>query len=150
MSNEAQVMGSLFVRKNDADDGTVLLNEQFTTAFQADVDGTLGPTPGAFTASEYGTDVDLSELTTPGLCWLSIQNADNYVTFGISDPDTDEFYPLGELLPGERYPIRLSRSLGEVWTASGTGTGTSGSSNKTLTFYAHGGDTVVYVGAFEK
>jgi hypothetical protein len=61
-------------------------------------------------------------------------SATGYVEYGPYDADTHTFYPLGELLPGETYPLRLSRFLGrEVGgTGTGTGTGTGGSEVKLM------------------
>jgi hypothetical protein len=147
MSGEAQLQVSLQINKNDADG--VVQYRSYPTQFTADVDGAMGPTPGAFLASIYGTDVDLSELTTPGLCRISNQDPANYVTFGTCDPETDKFYPLGEILPGEFYLLRLSRWLGQEYAGSGTGTGTSGAKTNTLRFVAHTAACVVLVEAFE-
>ena len=57
------------------------------------------------------------------------------------------FYPLGEIHPGESWPIRLSRNLMEQY--AGSGTGTTGPENK-LRFKANGGTVKVLVEVFEK
>ena len=147
MSDEAQLQISLQINKNDA--VGVVQHRSYPTQFTADVTGALGPTPGAFLASIYGTNVDFDELTIPGLCKISNQDATNYVTFGICDPETNKFYPLGELLPGEFYILRLSRWLGQEYPGSGTGTGTSGAKTNTLQFVADTVACVVLVEAFE-
>jgi len=108
MANEARVTSSLNVTK-----GTTRINTK-PTSFTADVDASnIAPTPGLVVATLAGTDVDLSALTTPGLC--TIQNVDgtNYVTGGIWDPEGNTFYPLFELLPGEKYVLRLARDIEE-------------------------------------
>ena len=147
MGDQAQLNISLQISKDDA---TGIVNYRaYPTQFTADVDGAMGPTPGAFQASVFGTAVDLSELTSPGFCRISNLDPTNFVTWGIRDPDTDLFYPCGKILSGEFYVIRLSESLGQVWSGSGTGTGTAGSSNKTFTFYADTAACNVLVEAFE-
>jgi hypothetical protein len=147
MSGEAKIQISLQITKSDYV-GNVNYRS-YPTQFDADVDGALGPTPGAFMVSVYGTDADLGQLTTPGLCRISNQDSDNFVTYGIKDPETDKFYPLGELLPGEFFVLRLSRNLGWEDTASGTGTGTSGPKTNLLHFRADTADCAVLVEAFE-
>jgi hypothetical protein len=151
MSNEAQIQISMNIDKQD--DTGVLHYRAYPTQFAADVDGNCGPTPGAIQVSKYGTDVDLSQLTTPGLCRLTNQDADFWVEYGINEPDTTKFYPLGELLPGEFFIIRLSRQLGSEYLTTGTGTGVSGSSDNKLRFRAEGDATrtcSVLIEAFEK
>ena len=113
MSNEAQIRSSLQISK-----GNLRYNSQ-PTAFRADVTGTNGPTPGAIAVATAGTNVDLSALTTPGLCRLMNLDATNYVTWGIYDGVY--FFPLGEILPGETYVIRLSRILGSESPGTATG-----------------------------
>ena len=140
MANEARVNCSLQIRT-----GNLTYTSQ-PTGFQADVAGVKGPSPGAVTVSTAGTDIDLSELPTPGLATLQNLDEDNYVTYGSYDPETTKFYPLGELLPGEIFPIRLSRLLG--WE-QGTGTGTDGPETNRLRFYANAAECVVVVNAFE-
>jgi hypothetical protein len=147
MSGEAQLQISLQITKSDA---VGIVNfRSYPTQFTADVTGALGPTPGAFLASVYGTDVDLSELTQPGLCRLSNQDATNYVTYGVVDPETDKFYPLGEILPGEFFVLRLSRNLKWEYAGSGTGTGTTGANTNTLRFIADTAACVVLAEIFE-
>jgi len=147
MSGEAKIQISLNIDKIDATGN--LSYRSYPLTFNADVDGALGPTPGAFIASIYGTDVDLSQLTVPGLCRLSNQDPTNYISYGICDPETDKFYPLGELLPGEFFLLRLSRELGQEYAGSGTGTGTSGANTNKLRFVSHTAPCAVLVEAFE-
>lgn len=112
MANEIAVRTSLQVRKGN------LTYQSQPTAFNADLTGSKGPTPGSVTVSPAGTNIDLSQLTElGGLCRLMNLDADNFVEYGVWDGA--EFYPLGELLPGETYVLRLSRNLefGEVGTA---------------------------------
>lgn len=148
MANEAQLRTSLYVRKQ-ADDGTILLEYQSRpSAFAADVSGTKGPVPGAIQVTTSGTDVDFSQLTTPGLCRVMNFDSTNYVEYGIRDPDSRIFYPLGELLPGESFVLRLSRNIQEEYFPS-TGTGTTTPANK-FHFKANTAACSVLVEAFEK
>lgn len=148
MADEATVMSHLSIQKRDATTGRVTLEFQSRPgAFTADVTGSKGPTPGALTIPVGGKVVSLEELATPGLCFVSNNDATNYVELGIYDPQTDIFYPLLEWLPGEGYAVRLSRKLLEEY--SSTGTGTTGPTNR-MFMKADGADVNVFVGAFEK
>jgi hypothetical protein len=146
MSNEATIRSSLIILKDDGSGTTLLQYAGQPTAFQADVTGTFGPTPGAFAASTAGTDVDLTELTTPGLCRIMNQDDTNYVTVGMWDPEGSTFYPMMELLPGETYVFRLSRSIEEEYS---TGTGTTGANTNRLRIKADTAACNVLVEAFE-
>lgn len=146
MSSEATVMSLLSIRKTSG--STVLLEYQSRPGqFQADVNGTMGPVPGALLARTTGTVVDFGQLTIPGLCRIMNLGATYYFEYGIYDPQTDVFYPLGECMPGESYIIRLSRNLLEEYT--GTGTGTTAATNQFM-LKAFGGNTNALVEAFEK
>lgn len=146
MADEATIRSSLQIRKDDGS-GLVLLDYRSQpTTFEADVSGTLGPTPGAFAASTAGTDVDLTELTTPGFCRLTNQDATNFVTFGIWDPEGNTFFPLGEILPGESYVLRLAR---DIQAEYGTGAGTIGANTNRLRIKANTAACNVNVEAFE-
>lgn len=140
MAREANIVTSLRINK-----GNIRYQNQ-PTNFVADVSGSKGPTPGAITATTAGTDVDLSELTTPGLC--RIQNTDdaNYVQVGVWNPDQNEFYPVMRLLPGESFVIRLDPHVNQEYEQ--TGTGTTGQLN-TLRILAANASCVVVVEAFE-
>jgi len=141
MSDEATVRVSLQIRKDPID------YQGRPTVFTADVTGIKGPCPGAFTATVAGVSVDLSELTTPGLCRIMNLDDTDFVTFGIYDPETTIFYPLFEVLAGETYVLRLSRDLAEEWAATGTGTG--GPETNTFHVRSNAGDCNVLVEAFE-
>jgi hypothetical protein len=145
MANEATVRVSLQIRKTS---GSLTVLEWLNRpgAFQADVTGTKGPTPGALTIPVGGKVISLEELGTPGLCHLRNCDATNYVEWGVYDVDQDRFYPVGELLPGEGYVLRLSRNIQEEY--EGTGTGTSGPTSR-LFMKANTADVVVVVSAFE-
>lgn len=142
MANEAEIRSSLQISKDN------LEYRGQPTVFNADVTGTKGPTPGAITVSTAGTDVDLTALTTPGLCRIQNLEADggNYVSYGMWDPEGSKYLPLGELLPGESYVLRLARDIEEEY---GTGTGTTGASTNRLRFKANTAACVVLVEAFE-
>lgn len=142
MADEATLTVSLRIAKGN------LIYQSFPQAFTADMTGTKGPTPGAITATTVGTLVDLSQLTQPGLCRLMNLDASNYVTVGMYDPQTLKFYPLLELLPGETFPLRLSRDLAEEYGTS-PGTGTTGQANNRLMVRANAASCVVLVEAFE-
>ena len=139
MSDEATIRASLQIDNGD------FHYRSYPTSFQADVTGKHGPTPGSVTVSVAGIDVSLAELAVPGLCVIENQDPTNFVTFGIWDPETTKFYPLGELLPGEIYVLRLSRDL--AWEY-GAGTGTTGPETNTLRFRANTAACSVFIGAF--
>lgn len=142
MANEATIRASLTVRKGNLD------HRSNPTQFQATQTGVGGPTPGTILcAVAPGTDVDLSELTTPGLATIQNLDATNYVTVGIFDPQSNLFYPFMELLPGEIYPLRLSRNIQEEYA---TGTGTVGPGTNTLRVIANTAACFVKVDCFEK
>jgi len=142
MADEAAIRVSLAIRKGEID------YSSRPTMFQADVAGAKGPVPGAVLCSTAGTNIDLSELTTPGLCRIQNLDSANYVTVGPYDPETATFYPMLELLAGETFPFRLSRDLGwQYGTAAGTGT--TGAETQTLRIKAHTAACNVLVEAFE-
>lgn len=126
MSDEAQVRSSLQIRNSTS---TFLYQSQ-PTFFNADVSVINGPTPGMLTVPIDGIAVDLSQLTTPGLCRIQNTDITNFVTVGVYDGAS--FYPLLDLLPGETYVIRLSRYLNQEFV--GTGTGTSSDANQLMIF----------------
>lgn len=118
MADEAQVNCSLRIRKISG--SVILLDHPHNRSFRATVVGTKGPTPGALTVDLDGESIAFAELTTPGLCWIENNDGVNRIEWGIMDSGI--FHPVGEVLPGEAYPIRLSRNLGEEHTEPGTGT----------------------------
>jgi hypothetical protein len=140
MAREAQIQASLSIRTANN------LYQSQPSSFQADVDGDMGPTPGAITVSTDGTDVDLSELDHPGLCWIYNLDPDNYVKVGRFDPDTNRFYPLMRVLPGECYVIRLDEDVQDEYLGTGTGTLATAS---TLRIKANNAAAKVRVEAFE-
>lgn len=144
MSNEASVQSGLTIRKGNLD------YQSRPTTFRADVSAVGGPTPGMLLVTTAGVNVDLSQLSSPGL--YRIQNLDptNYIEYGPFDATAavHEFIPLNEALPGESYVGRLSRFLGsEFGTASGTAATGSGT---VLRIKAVGGTCAVLLEAFER
>lgn len=116
MANEARVNSGLQITLGE------LQYRSNPTAFLADVSGSGGPTPGTITVTNAGTDVDLSEITTPGLCRIQNLSSDYEVEVGVWNADQSEFYPLLALLPGETFVMRLSASLNQEYESTGTGT----------------------------
>ena len=141
MADEARITSSLQILSSK------LQYYSRPITFTGDVIGSKGGVPGAIAVALAGTNVDFSELTTPGYC--RIQNLDdtNYVEYGIYDPETYKFYPLGELLAGETYVFRFSRNLAAEY---GTGTGTTGASTNQFQLKAYGSACDVLIEAFEK
>ncbi len=137
MSNEARVSCGLTIRKDNID------FRAFPASFTADVSESAGPSPGEFSVGPYGREVDLSEIVTPGLCWIQNRSETLSIILGIHDGSS--FFPMLEFLPGEAFPMRLWQFLGNEFT--GTGTGSPGDVNK-LWVAAVGGTAKVFVGAF--
>jgi len=143
MSQEIRLQLSLLVRKG------ALVYQSNPTALVADMGGSSGPTPGSIhVALGVGIDVSLSQIVIPG-GWCFIMNLDstpqptpNYVEYGIND--VNNFFPLGELLPGEFTVKRLSRNLGKEYIGTGTGI-----VNSTFRLKAHGAATLVRVEIFD-
>lgn len=116
------------------------------SAFIAVVNGSNGPTPGSVTIPVNGTDVTFPQLTAMGgFCRLMNLDPVNYVTVGVRDKSTNEFYPLLELLPGETYVCRLSRKL----PMEEAGTGTFLGSNTVLHAKADTANIILLVEAFD-
>src|SRR5262245_17221102 len=131
MADEIRVSSSLQIRSGN-------LNYQSQpTAFTADLTGVpFGPTPGAMKAPYGGAAADLSRISMPGLCRLMNIDSLLSVEWGIRDPGINVFYPVGLLMPGETYVLRLTPNLLEEY--AGTGTGTTGPGNQ-LWFRSTGG-----------
>ncbi len=140
MANEAAISVSLRISKGG------LYYQSLPSSFRADVDGSGGPTPGAFTATTAGTDVDLSALSNPGLCRIQNLSDTYYVEVGVWNADQSEFYPMLRLLPAESFIVRLSPLVNQEY--SGVGTGTTGELN-TLRVKAESQPCLVLVEAFE-
>lgn len=144
MANEATITNQLSIRVGKIE----YLSQPVT--FRADVAGEHGPTPGAVLIATTGTEIDLSQLTQPGLCRLQNLDDTNVVEVGIVDPQLSPsiFFPMIELLAGESYVVRLSRALKKEF---GTGTGTgqlTGATNK-LWARAYNQACVLLIEAFE-
>ncbi len=116
------------------------------TDFKATVTGSKGPVPGAMSISTAGTDIDFSELVQPALCRFMNLDSTNFVEWGVWDPENTKFFPVGEILAGETYVIRLSRNIQEEFD---TGTGTTGANTNRLRFKADTAAVDALVEAFE-
>lgn len=141
MANEIQINHSMSITKGN-------LRHNQSESVRATLTGTGGPYVGTIDVPTYGLDVSLSSyLSEPG--WGTIKNLDstNYVTWGIRDPDSNRFFEIGELGPGESHPIKLSRNLFTEFV--GTGTGTSALNNK-LHFRANTATVKVLVQIFPR
>lgn len=141
MSSEATVVVGLRINKDN------LNYDSSSQGFSADILRGFGPTPGCIQVSTDGTDIDLDQLDTPGLCYLCNLDTVNFVEYGIWEPATSRFYPLGELLPGEQSILRLSRNIRQEY--EGTGTGTSAPTN-TFRFKANTTSCSVRIEVFDK
>ena len=162
MSNEIRINTSMSIRKLAAS-GTLtspLIYQNYSAGMMVDMAGQKGPSPGAIKvkpASTGGTQVDLSALTRPNTCWLANQgradglasSSADYFEYGIYDPASHKFYPLGECWPGDAFPIpRLSRNIQEIYLGPGTGTA-GGAETARLFLLSHTVDLNAFVGAFE-
>src|SRR5438105_2935048 len=131
MANEGQARFSFQIQVKSADSTLTLLDYRPPTdAFNFNVSGTNGPTPGALTVTRAGVDVSFAQLTAyGGMC--SIKNMDPIykLTWGVKD-GTGKFHPIGDILPGEAYPLRLSVFFGSEFGATGTGTFIEASGDK--------------------
>lgn len=139
MANEATVLASVRIIRGN------LRYQNQPTSFQVDVDTTVGPSPGAIAVPTDGVDVYFDQISEPGICVIRNLDQDNYVEVGIKDPQTDTFYPMIEVGPGETWPMKLSRNLGEQY--AGSGTGTTAPENY-LRLKANGASCIVIVDAF--
>jgi hypothetical protein len=137
----AQIQISLNLRSGN------LQYQNVPNAFNAVVAGANGPTPGSLLiATTPGTDVNLSELSAVGgFCVLANLDSTNWVEYGIYDAGSSLFFPLGEILAGEQYILRLSRNLGKDYPGSGTGVPIGA----TLRIVANTASCRVFVGAFD-
>ncbi len=142
MANEGQARVGFTIRTGN------LNHRPPQEVFNFNVDGEAkGPTPGGITVPTSGVNVDLSQLDVPGVCMIKNLSADHAVEYGPYDESLELFLPFGEALPGEAWPVRLSRFLGREM---GTGTGTGAVGNATaFRIKAIGGTANVLVEAFE-
>lgn len=119
MASEANVRSSLII----AIPANNLKYQSNPTDFQENVSVANGPSPGAVSVSVTGTNIDLSQLSHPGLCYVqNLEDAsvapNNFVTLGVYDGAS--FFPLIEVRPGKGYVFRLSRYLNEEFIGTGT------------------------------
>lgn len=144
MANEITVQMGLTINKG------VLQSRSPSPGFSADMTGAKGPTPGAITVTTTGTDVDLSQLTSPG--WVEMKNLDsvNPVLWGIYDPETDVYTPVGVLAPNGKGGalFEFAPGFGEEY-ANATGTGTTGPTNR-LRLRSQNASCDVQIFAFER
>lgn len=147
MAGEARISASLNINKRSGSLDLINYRSPGPQAYQVDVTGTKGPVPGAVTVSVLGTDIDFSELTTPGLVAIKNLDGTNWVEFGPYDPELDKFYPIFKVGPGRVHVGEFSPNMFEEYP--GTGTGTDGASSNRLRFRANGSPVVVSVEAFE-
>jgi len=143
MANEGSLSYQLNLKKGN-------LSYSNRKSFRFTVTGTLGPLPGGLTIPKTGRIVDFQGfIVEPGAC--EVANFDETYSFevGIYDLQTNVFYPLMEVGPGESYPLTLSRNLLEQY--NDTGTATSAPENK-LMLKGIGNPTPIngYLGAFER
>lgn len=138
MSNEIAIQQQLTIRN-----GNMSYRNGPLVSFLANQSNIGGPAPGQIIVATTGTDVSFSQLTLPGVVHLENFDPTNFFTYGIWDGA--KFQPLGEVLAGEQYILRLSRELGYDYI---TGTGTTGSGN-TLRLKADTASIRAFVGAFE-
>lgn len=144
MPNEGVIRNSLQITINDS--RGILQYQSNPTSFRANVTVCNGPTPGSKTVPVAGVNIDLTQLAKPGLCWIQNTDAVNSVEYGIFHAALNQFFPLGELLAGECYTLRLSKWFGRDLHGTGSG-GTAGVTS--LHFKASGGPVVVIVNAFD-
>lgn len=83
--------------------------QSLPTSFTGTQTATNGPSPGMVTATTSGVTVSLAQLSTAAYGRIRNTDPTNFVTVGLYDGTT--FRPFCELLPGESYPLRLSRTL---------------------------------------
>lgn len=115
-------------------------------SFNPTVTGVNGPTPGTVSIPTTGTDISFIQLDSMGgLCRIMNIDSTNFITVGVRDSNTNVFYPLTELLPGESYIFRLSRKLGK----DEVGTGTFSGSNVKMHAIADTAKAILLVEAFD-
>ena len=83
--------------------------QSLPNSFSASQANANGPIPGMITATTGGVDISLAQLAVPALCRIMNTDTTNYVTIGTYVGST--FTPFLELLPGESFVLRLSRSI---------------------------------------
>ena len=141
MANEIQVSLSINATKGNGQ------YQNLPKTFVVDMEGTFfGPSPGALQVSISGTDINLSQFGTPGICFINNMDETYAVRGGIYDVTNDTFYPLFRVSPGGIAYFEMDRSA----TEESTGTGTlSGGYNSTFQLRAEGGSPNVKVEILE-
>lgn len=143
MSNEIRIQSSLQVKATASN----LVYQSQPTAFNINMSGSKGPTPGAINATMAGTVVNLSQLDTlGGVCRIMNLDLEAKITIGIWNPSIGKFHPLMDVLAGESYVVRLSSELGAEY---GTGTGSVGDASDQLMVKAWTEPCNVLVEAFD-
>ena len=121
MSSQATVQSSL-----NLTNGNLQFRSAGPGAFNPTVTGTNGPTPGCVTVPVAGIDIEFSQLTAlGGLGQFYNIDSTNFITVGLRDILTNEFYPFIDVLPGESYVMRLSSKLPMHETGTGTFSGSN-------------------------
>ena len=110
MAGTIQVTSGIVVNNN------ALQYSSYPKSFQAIQTTANGVTPGTVTIATSVTDVVLTGLLVPGIVHIVNLDPNNFVTFGLHDSTI--FRPLGELLPGESWVFRLSRTILTANTAA--------------------------------
>ena len=128
MSNELQARLSINIKNGG------LVYQSNPTYWQGNVNAQNGPSPGAVTIDDDGTNISLSQLTANGgvVGYGTIQNLDtiNYLEYGIWDNTHSIYSPLGLIGPGEIYILRLSPNFGNYYAGGAEpGTASTGSGN---------------------
>lgn len=148
MANEFDCQITMTVRGNNLAE---TYSERYLDSCD-DVTTLKGPTPDYKTVSELGTEVDLSQLTTPGNCLIkNIEPVGStlYFHWGVWDPETNKYYPVGELAAGQSAKFKFSRLFGNEFN-TGTGTAAGTGATNTLKLYAVGGSCRATVKVFER
>lgn len=125
MSSEAQIRSSIFI--NAQGNSAPLVYQSNPTAFNVDMSTNLAPTPGGLVCTVKGIYISLATIAgaglVPGLASFAHLGTDsaNYITIGIDNGI--DFFPFMEMGPGERWNLKLSRSLLQQFAGSATATG---------------------------
>lgn len=96
--------------------------------YKVDWTGPSGPTPGAILATQAGTVVDLSKLTTYGGP-IHIANVDQngeILRWGLYYSGTGHYEPIGYLLPGWSTDYWIDPDFGKEESGTGSGTRAGG------------------------
>lgn len=147
MADEVQIRQQVFIKSGNLD------HQPRQREWKADMTGAKGPTPGAITATYDGTDIDLSQLTDPG--WIDIYNQEPEdggitVSWGVYDPETDRYYPVGKIAPGQGTGMLHLDELLQFEFDPATGTGTGNPTNRLRIKAKDGDEANILVQAFER